>query len=273
MPPATMPERRKQRRKQPTVWRELPTVWLLWRNHRASVARTGQNLKDFSSWHEVSKIGSSRRGVAAPMATCNAQPSGTSKVSDSTDSMATGATRVARLVHGPTWSAPERTASGPTGGRWATGQGGQSNHQQCEAVPAHASRPPCRDRAESATGRGTRGPRPGACMPWWHTSGCTSMCRGLQWRVCMDRQLGSAARPTAARAPACRPQLAAPTDWWKVRQVSGGEFGRARWRTGKFAAATTEHATRTTRLRMARDGSMWFWERSGVCSSSLCSER
>ena len=51
-------------------------------------ARTSQNLKDLSSWHEVSKIGSSRRrGVAAPMATCNAQPSGTSKVSDSTDSI------------------------------------------------------------------------------------------------------------------------------------------------------------------------------------------
>jgi hypothetical protein len=209
------------------------------------------------------------------MATCNAQPSGTSKVSDSTDSMATGATRVARLVHGPTWSAPERTASGPTGGRWATGQGGQSNHQQCVGGSPGAGVPP--RRVASRVGHRPQAAgheaRPGACMPWWHRSGCTSMCRGLQWRVCMDRQLGSAARPTAARAPACRPQLAAPTDWWKVRQVSGGEFGRARWRTGKFAAAATEHATRTTRLRMARDGSIGFWERAGVLSSSLCSER
>eukprot|EP01046_Picozoa_sp_COSAG06_P074131 COSAG06_NODE_22517_length_720_cov_12.998390_1_plen_188_part_10 len=66
---------------------------------------------------------------------------------------------MARLVHGPTWSAPERTANGPTGGRWATGQGGQSNHQQCVGGSPGAGVPP--RRVASRVGHRPRDTRPG----------------------------------------------------------------------------------------------------------------
>jgi hypothetical protein len=46
-----------------------------------------------------------------------------------------------------------------------------------------------------------------------------------------------------------------------VTQVDFSRFGR----TGKNAATAMAHATRT-RLRMAHDGSMRFWERAGVFS-------
>ena len=207
------------------------------------------------------------------MATCNAQPSGTSKVSDSTDSTATGATRVARLAHGPTWSAPERTASGPTDGRWATGHGGQFHHQQCEAVPAQASRAPCPEPSrpqaagqEQLPGQERESDRRSSSfpdMPRWHASGSHEPVR---WDALACAWTGGWALRRGPQLPGRRAtghsslrHRVALVEY--VRQGEAGEYFEAR-RTGKSAATAMAHATRTTRLRMAHGGSMRFLERA-----------
>ena len=76
--------------------------------------------------------------------------------------------------------------------------------------------------------------------------------------MCTDWPPAAAARPEAAWAPGSIPQMHSARRW-NVRQVKQVDFSRI-GRTGENAAAMA-HATRTTRLRMAHDGSMRFWER------------
>ena len=173
------------------------------------------------------------------------------------------------------WSTPERTASGPTDAEW-TCRNGQFYHNTARqsrrrrpALPVPSPSQPHAARQGAAPGqerdRGAQlRPSPRTCRP-----GRTSRCRaGLRCRV-----HGPAAGRCGVARSCSGAGLQATARCTVLCPAAGGMCVRSRqvnfaglWRTGKNTATAMAHATRTTRLRMAHDGSMRLRERAGVFS-------
>jgi hypothetical protein len=215
----------------------------------------------------------------APMATCNAQPRTTHQVSDvrTPGPWERPVAALSCLAHGPTCGPlrSARRAVPPTpNGRATMASSTTTLHGSPGAgvLPslsrALVSRMP-RDR-EQLPGKSVTVVH-SSVLPHGHAVQVARAGAEQGYAVvCTDRQPAAAARPAAAWAPGCRPQLAAlfyapPPP--PVECASGSrQVNFAGLRTGKNTATAMAHATRTTRLRMAHDGSMRFLERAEAFS-------
>ena len=182
----------------------------------------------------------------APMATCNAQPRTTHEVSEvrTPGPWERPAARLSCVAHGPTCG-PFRTARRAAPAGWTMCRGGQFYHNSARQS-AQASRPPCPE-PQSATRRETGvalGQERGRCKaPSFPRTGRgpdrTSSAEQGYAVVCTDRQPAAAARPAAAWALGCRPQLAAlfcPAGGMCVKEPAGefcapGKTQPPPWRT------------------------------------------